>query len=253
MVLLVFEAELIGAAAPAAIITGYDRDLLEEPRLARKGLNAALTAFESGGSNTILDVVRRVELRTTSIDRTSFVDTAFLGGMNGEQGEVIMNDQLMAAVPANAEEANAMTIEGCSTTVAALARSPLSKFVSVTVKGHVDTCSEIIQQLALKTPPSFSSGKMSGMVQAFIDRLQWLCSFQRSALQPVFYGAEALKEKSGDLKLLTAAEKDHASLGAEHINLFRLFWWLAEPHMSVDIDFVEALLRERHGLEGGWG
>ena len=68
-----------------------------------------------------------------------------------------------------------MTIEGCSTTVAALARSPLAKFVSVTVKGHVDTCSEIIQQLALKTPPSFSTGKMSGMVQAFIYRLQWLC------------------------------------------------------------------------------
>ena len=146
-----------------------------------------------------------------------------------------------------------MTIEGCSTTVAALARSPLSKFVSVTVKGHVDTCSEIIQQLALKTPPSFSTGKMSGMVQAFIDRLQWLCFFQRSPLQPQFYGAQALKEKSVDLKCLVEAEKDHPSLGAEHINLFRLFWWLAEPDIAEDIDCVEALLRERHGLEGGWG
>ena len=178
--MVVFEAEFIGTACPAPIISGYDEALLAEPRLSRQCLNSALTAFESGGTTTIMDAVKRVAVKLDSIDRHSQVDSEFIGGMQGNQGEQIMRDKLLGAVPHDAASAEAMSLEGCAASVSTIARSALSRFISVEAKGQVETCSELIVQLALKTPPSFSRGKMSALVQSFIDRLSWLCKYQRN-------------------------------------------------------------------------
>ena len=249
--MLVFEDELIDArTVPAAILGSYSQELLDGPRLARKSLNAALTAFESGGAVEIFDVVKRAEPKTTAIDKTFFVDTALLGGMTGEQGEMIMKDKLLTAIPHDAASAAQMNLAGCSAAVSQISRSSLAKFVSGPVRGHVSTCAEIVQQLALKSPPTLVPGKMSNFVQSFIDRLQWFCSYSRTQkkAENTWYGAAALREANKDLGALIESEHEHASLDASHINQFRLFWWLAEPDMCHNVDFVEELLRARHGL-----
>ena len=178
--MIVFEAELIGSNSPKPIVSGYDQELLAEPRQSRQCLNAALTAFESGGTTTIMDAVKRVSVKLDSIDRHSQVDSEFIGGMQGNQGEQIMRDKLLSAVPHNAQSAEAKSLEGCAASVSLIARSALSRFISIEAKGQVDTCAELMAQLALKTPPAFSQGKMSALVQSFIDRLSWLCKYQRA-------------------------------------------------------------------------
>ena len=57
--LLMFEADLVESLA-APLFGGAAAELLEGPRMARKILNGALTAFESGGGRALLDVVKRV-------------------------------------------------------------------------------------------------------------------------------------------------------------------------------------------------
>ena len=51
------------------------------------------------------------------------------------------------------------------------------------------------------------------------------------------------------MQKLIDKEEEHANLGAAHINPFRVFWLLCEPEMTENVDMVEQLLRQRHGLD----
>ena len=64
----------------------------------------------------------------------------------------------------------------------------------------------------------------------------------------IFHGKAALQAAHADLKKLISAEHEHDKLGAEHTDSFRLYWWLCEPTMADDINFVEDLLHARHGI-----
>ena len=204
LVLIFFEAELVSEArAGAPILAGYDDIMLAEARLCRKTLNQALTAFESGGVETILECVSKIAARLDNIDGRYQVDSNLITGMHGPQGDLVMKGLVFDCVPGDEAAAKKTTIDVCAVACSHACRSALTKFISPTAKGDADTCCELLSKLSLKTPPEFASGKMSPMVQEFIDKLSWLCTYQRADKRP-----HPLRSSSSHREACGSAEDD---------------------------------------------
>ena len=149
LVPLSFEADLVDANIKPIVAT-FDDDLLNSVRLARKTMNTALEAFESGGANTILDIVRLKQDQCIQQDKCFLLDCSFLSGMQGAQGTLILKRKMLACFPPKA--ANTVCLKTVSSRISEVSRCSLMQFVCESTRAHMETIASIVTSICLRTP-----------------------------------------------------------------------------------------------------
>jgi len=171
--------------------------------------------------------------------------------MDGEQGVAIAKRRLLEHLPTQPSADPGFAVSRIATHVSSLAGSSLASFISVDMKGHIDTCSSIVQAISAKSPPVFSKGQLAEVVQLFVDRLSHLPVWtELKTGGPTHRGADALGKNLEDVNRHWAkggAAKE--SLKASSISNFRVFWWLATTEMCEMADQVEKALKAKHGVD----
>jgi hypothetical protein len=161
LVPLVFEKDFVPDDSFEYFPASVGDDLLHAPRLARQTLNAVLQAYDcSAGMQSVSALVRKQQEKCCKDDPCFLIELSFLGGMDGEQGVAIAKSRLLEHLPTQPSADPGFAVSSIAAHVSSLAGSPLASFISVDMRGHLDTCSNIVQAISAKRPPFFPRGSL---------------------------------------------------------------------------------------------
>ena len=115
-----------------------------------------LQAYDgSEGMSPVSALVRKQQEKCCKDDLCFLIELSFLGGMDGEQGVAIAKSRLLEHLPTQPSADPGFAVSSIAAHVSSLAGSPLASFISVDMRGHLDTCSSIVQAISAKRPPFF--------------------------------------------------------------------------------------------------
>ena len=247
LVPLHFEEQLVGKHPPPPALAGVAEDLLERPKSLRAMMNMTLTAFDPSADTSLKDLLESREQRWMATDPYCHLDVCFLAGMNGEQGENILLNQLYACFPD--ESPPQATLKQCSQSVQTLIASPLSSFVSDSCRGATKTVGGIIASIAAGERPSFKKGHVAVPVQMCLTRMLNFCNYTNAEKETV-HADTALNAAYQNLSYLLE-KKTHKAITCENTQNFQLYWWACPLEWAPRIRESEEILQGRASQAAG--
>ena len=245
---LTFEAELLDDNHDC-LFASVTADMVTHAAAGRSVLNGYLLAHDPEGPGTIKQLMELKEPKALSNDKLAMLECAFLAGMEGQAGEKILTDRLLALFPTEAKQAEA-DLAYTTLAVQTMYQSNLAKFVSTQARGQLTSVSDILSAIRYKQNPSFKKGKCAPLVQACVDRMKFFVQTKRG--DEIFYGIAGLTARYALVKKLVhnKDEKLKEQLTPELISDLQVYFWLVLPEWLEDIAAASAFLKAKHAGGG---